>query len=384
MIKILHVIDCMQNLGGAQEILVELVKRLPSESFSQQIIRLHGQNSYAKRLPKSDYPSMSLAPGKYHLFTMVCRLYRHLKQHRYDIVHLHLQVSSVVGTLLARLCGAPNVIVTIYASKGQSPWWVFQAFALLSPFVDVFVGLTEHQLSGLVEHSYAQRFLKPSSIRMIPVGIDPPQLDRASSTSTIRQELGISEDVPLVLNVARFRYRKGQAYLLRAMAEVVKAVPKTRCLIVGHGPEQKPLQQLTRELHLEHSVDFLIARNDIDNLLSGCDLLVNSSLFEAMGVIDYQAMAHAKAIVSFNAGSVSEVVVDGETGALVPVRDIHALATAIVSLLKNPNLRSRYGKAGRQRFEASFLLDDKIKDYEELYKALNHDATHAGVRHHSC
>lgn len=369
MIKILHVIDCMGKLGGAQEILVELASRLSPKEISQVILRLHGENSYEHRLPAEQIPTFSLASNKYHILKMLWGLYTYLKQHQYDIVHLHLQVSTVFGVLIARLCGIRKVIVTIYASKGQSDFWVFPAFALLVPFVDAFVGLTNHQLSGLTQDLLAQPFLKHTKTVLIPVGLDLKKIDAdRSQKSTIRQELNIPPESPLILNVARFRYRKGQDYLLHALALVVKDISDVRCIFVGHGPELENLKALTRELQLEKHVFFLVSRDDLPNFFNAADLFVNSSIFEGMGVIIYQAMAYGKAVVGFNAGSANEVLIDGETGLLIPIRDYEALAAGIVRLLKDKHLREQYGTAGRKRIKEHFLLDDKIKQYEELYQ----------------
>ena len=251
MIKILHVIDCMQNLGGAQEILVELVNRLSPQTFSQTIARLHGKNSYKERLPQDRIPSLSFTTKKYLVLTIIWRFYQHLKKNNYDIIHLHLQIATVLGVFIARLYGVPKVVVTIYASKGQSPFWIFPMYALLVPFVDVFIGLTHHQLSGLTQHPLTKPFLKRTKTVLIPVGLDLKNVDATKKfKSTIRQELNIPSENPIVLNVARFRYRKGQEYLLRAMALVVQELPETRCILVGHGPELERLQQVTQELQL--------------------------------------------------------------------------------------------------------------------------------------
>ena len=87
-----------------------------------------------------------------------------------------------------------------------------------------------------------------------------------------------------------------------------------------------------------------------------------------MGVIIYQAMAFGKAVVGFNAGSADEVVINGETGLLVPVRDYEALASSILTLLKDKKLREKYGAAGRKRIEQYFQLDKVIEQYEKLYQ----------------
>ncbi len=371
MIKILHVVDCMGKLGGAQEILVGLTSRLSSHTFSQTILRLHGDNIYEHRLPGEQIPTFSLASNKYHVWKILWGLYAHLKKHHYDIIHLHLQVSTVLGGLVARLCRVPKVIVTIYASKGQSDFWVFPAFALLVPFVDAFVGLTNHQLSGLTQHPLAQPFLKRTKTVLIPVGLDVKKIDEnLTQPGTIRQELNIAPESPLVLNVARFRPRKGQDYLLRAMALVVKELPNVRCILVGHGPELDNLKALTHKLHLEKHIFFLVSRGDLPNFFDAADLVVNSSIFEGMGVIIYQTMAYGKAVIGFNAGSADEVVVNGETGLLVPVRDYEALAAGIITLLKDKELREQYGAAGRKRVNDHFQLHQKIVQYEGLYQEI--------------
>lgn len=364
----------MQNLGGAQEILVELASRLNPQQFSQTIVRLHGKNSYESRLPLDRIDSFSLSSNKYDLPKILWGLYRHLKANHYNIIHLHLQISTLLGVLIARLCAHSKIVVTIYASKEQSSCWIFPMFALLTPFVDAFVGLTQHQLSGLTQHPLAQPFLKHTKTELIPVGLDLEVIDHfRQQTSTIREELHLPPDSPLIVNIARFHYRKGQDYLLRAIAMVVKEFPNAHCILVGHGPELPRLQALTRELQLERHVSFLISRSDLHNFLNAADLFVNASIYEGMGVILYQTMAYGKAIVGFNTGSADEVVIHGETGLLAQVRDYHALADGMITLLKNPELRQKFGQQGRQRIEEYFQLRQKTQAYEAVYQALYAD-----------
>jgi glycosyltransferase involved in cell wall biosynthesis len=260
----------------------------------------------------------------------------------------------------------PKIVVTIHALKEQLPYWVYPTFAFLARWVDRFI--LEDRIAL---HQLLQLNVKRSKTLHIPIGIDILEESPLNNQFiSIRQECNIPPECPLILNIARFHVRKGQDYLLRAMSQVIKEIPDTRLIIVGHGTELNKLKHLAKVLNLERHVMFLVNRSDLSNFFIASDLFVNSTLDEGMGVVIYQAMTCDKAVVAFNAGSINEVVVNGETGILVPVKDYRALAAGIVKLLKDNKLRIKYGRAGKKRIEAHFQLKDMVKKYEDVYYSL--------------
>jgi glycosyltransferase involved in cell wall biosynthesis len=178
---------------------------------------------------------------------------------------------------------------------------------------------------------------------------------------------------PLVGNVAALVPHKGQRYLIHAAALVRHDVPDVRFLIVGEGELYASLARQVRQLHLDQHVILTGFRTDVVSLHKSFDLFVMSSVTEGLGTSLLDAMACERPVVATRAGGMPELVVDGETGVLVPVRDAQALAVGIVRLLRDDSLRRRMGRAGCERvrtaFSAERMIDGTIAVYERLLAA---------------
>ena len=160
---------------------------------------------------------------------------------------------------------------------------------------------------------------------------------------------------PVVGNVAALVPHKGQKHLVAAAAKVHREEPDARVLIVGEGELREPLERQIKDLGLERHVYLAGFRSDALGLMKSFDLFAMSSITEGLGSAMLEAMACRRAIVATRAGGIPEVVVDGQTGLLVPPHDDGALAAAIVRLLRDPSLRQtpRRGRpaAGRGRVQ---------------------------------
>jgi glycosyltransferase involved in cell wall biosynthesis len=150
----------------------------------------------------------------------------------------------------------------------------------------------------------------------------------------------------------------------------VRQVPDARFVIAGEGELRPALERQIKEHRLEKHVLLAGFRPDVLSVHKAFDLFVMSSVTEGLGTSLLDAMACAKPVVATTAGGIPEVVVDGETGLLVPPRDHHALADAIVRLLNDAGLRARLGEAGlarvRERFTAERMVQDTLRVYGQL------------------
>ena len=200
-------------------------------------------------------------------------------------------------------------------------------------------------------------------------GID---LERVSAAPplNVHKEFRLPHDAPVVGNVAALVPHKGQRYLVDAVALVLQRVPDARFLIVGEGELEGALQRQIKRLHLEKHVILTGFRPDVLSLHKSFDLFVMSSVTEGLGTSALDAMACGRPVVATRAGGLSEVVVDGDTGMLVPVRDAAALAKGISCLLQDPALRDRYGKGAlaraRSTFNADRMVDETLLTYDHL------------------
>jgi glycogen synthase len=172
---------------------------------------------------------------------------------------------------------------------------------------------------------------------------------------------------PYILAIGRHVTQKGFDVLLRAFAAMTDR--SHDLLIAGDGPERTALEGLTRELGLRESVKFLgkVDHDQAVRLFAGCSLFVLPSRHEPMGIVNLEAMAAGKAVVASNVGGVPELVLDGQTGLLVPPGDHAALANAISRLIGDPNLASQFGSGGRKRAKL-FSWQALTDQYEAVYQ----------------
>jgi len=147
--------------------------------------------------------------------------------------------------------------------------------------------------------------------------------------------------------------------------------PDVRTLIAGDGPLRNRLVEAAHAYHLDGRVRFLGHRDDVPQLLAAANLVVLPSAYEGLPNIVLEAMRFRKPVVATAAPGTTEVVVDGQTGILIPVGDTKLMARAIRDIVRNPVLARRMGEAGRVRVEADFRADAMVAQFAELYEHLS-------------
>jgi len=182
----------------------------------------------------------------------------------------------------------------------------------------------------------------------------------------LRRELGIADEAPVAAVVARLQVHKGHADLFRCLPGLWKKHPELQVLVAGQGPNEAPLRALAGELDGGDRIRFMGHRADVRPVLAAANLFVLPSHREGLPNAVLEAMAMALPVVAAAADGTGEVVVDGETGLLVPPGDVTALRAAITRLLEDAALRDRLTRAARQRLEEQFSLPRAVEQVEAL------------------
>ncbi|MDX2162219.1 MAG: glycosyltransferase [bacterium] len=198
---------------------------------------------------------------------------------------------------------------------------------------------------------------------MLPPGVDTARFRPGIDGAVVRQDAGIAPDAPLVALIARFQDVKGHD-TFQAMARIVAAaLPAARFIVAGENVHGASADDAYKAAILAaHQADpvlrerlvYLGFRADAERVIAAADVIVCSSHFESYGMVNLEAMASGKPVVSTRRGGPSETVVDGETGFLVEPKDAPALAARVIDLLRDPALRAQMGAAGRARVERLF------------------------------
>jgi len=347
-------------VGGAETLLVELVRRLDRERFSPELCCLKYLDPLGEVLAREIPAFTGLLAHKYD-FAVLWRLVRLIRRRRIDaVITVGAGDKMFWGRLAAWLAGVP-VICSALHSTGL-PDHVELPNRLLAPITDAFIAVAAPHGRYLAEHEGCPAH----KVRVIPNGVDLERFHPRWPNRLLQQELGLAPENPVVGIVAALRPEKNHPLFLRAAALVHRELPQARFLIVGDGPQRDELESLAAELSISEVVHFLGTRHDVPEVLALVDVLVLSSHMEANPISILEAMAAEKPVVATRVGSVKETVVDGKTGYLVAPDEAGGVAQRVVELLKDRPRAAAMGRAGRERVIANWSIDRTVEGYQDL------------------
>ncbi len=200
-------------------------------------------------------------------------------------------------------------------------------------------------------------------IRVISNGVEE---NEDSGLGNQREDLGLEKGRPLLLQVGRLDPLKDVATSLRVMKRLQGDV-QAILVLIGEGPDRGRLETMAQSLHLEDSVMFMGARRDVAAWMSAADVLLHTSLSEALPLVLLEAMEAGLPVVAADVGGVRELVMDGRTGLLAGVGDDLQLTNHILRLLRDPRLAESMGRTGRERVRRHFREDTMVQNYEQSY-----------------
>ena len=299
-----------------------------------------------------------------HLISLV-QLYLFIRNETFDVVHAHTPVASFIGRLAAKMARTSRIVNTVHGFYFHENTHVVvrKAIIALERLVGHFTDLTFSVNAEDVQTAIRERICPADRIMVVGNGVDLQRFDPRlvePARRRIREELGVPPDAAVVGAVGRLVREKGFVELFQGMPRVLEASREAKLIVVGDAlPTDRDsvkdqLMALVDSLELNDRVVFTGLRYDVPELLSAMDVFVLPSYREGMPVVLLEAMAMARPVVATHVRGCREVVVDGETGILVPPGDVPALADAIVRLLGDKELAGRMGRAGRKRAEQRF------------------------------
>lgn len=311
-----------------------------------------------------------------------------------DIVHCHTWYTHLAGCLARPLTGAPLVLTT-HSLEPHRPWKVEQLGSAYH--ATTWIERTAYQnADGVIAVSEAMKDdvqelygVAPERIRVIHNGIDPDEYRPRLSEEVLRRR-GIDPDLPIILFVGRITRQKGILHLVRALAHLDPGAQVVLCAGAPDTPEiGEEMRTLVEEARRNSAVPIvwlpeMLPRDEIINLYSHAAVFVCPSVYEPFGIINLEAMACETPVVASAVGGIPEIVVEEETGLLVPLepddsgtfepRDPErfslALAAAVNQLMADPQRRERMGKAARQRVLEKFSWAAIAAQTLEFYRQL--------------
>lgn len=389
-IRVLYV-DHTAMLGGGEIALLNLVKHLDHKKFTPVIalfsdgplkpllveagaeVHLLALDSSVVNTRKDTLGGKTLfrVVDVYRTIRFIRRLARFMREQKIDLVHTNSLKADIIGGFAAKLARLPLLWhVRDRIDEDYLPSIVVKVFRRLARRLpDCVIANSAATLQTLskekLEHSAA-----------IHSGVDFDSRVSVVHDGTFERSDsggGITSKSPLIGLVGRISPWKGQHIFLRAAAQVLEKYPGTRFQIIGaalfdEAEYEKFVRDMVVTFKLTDAVEFTGFRNDVPQLISELDILVHASVVgEPFGQVVIEGMAAAKPVVATRGGGVPEIVIDGETGILVPMGDADSMAAAICRLLADPVAATEMGRRGRERVRDHFTIQSTARKVERLY-----------------
>jgi glycosyltransferase involved in cell wall biosynthesis len=233
------------------------------------------------------------------------------------------------------------------------------------PWLTRIISIAEIQRQYLMQEEHVPAHKLAMIHNGIPVGA-PDLEERVRRRGEIRSEMEVPEGAPIIGITAVLRPEKNHPLLLQAFSQIHQSFESAELWIVGDGPERNRLEENVSRLGLQGSVRFLGHRADARRLMAGWDVAVLSSHIEALPLSLLEAMDAALPVVSTRVGALEEMVEEGRSGLLVSPGDPQALADGILTLLKDPPLRSRMGEHGQAICRRRFSVEGMVNQTADL------------------
>ena len=361
------------DTGGAETMLLKLLQKIDRNRLKPTVFSLVGLGEIGPRIQGLGIPVYTLgmsrsAPNPIKML----RLAWHLRQLQPDVVHTWMYHADLLGGLAARIAGCNRVVWGIHHSNlsstvnKRSTLWVIKACALLSRYIPAQILSCSHRAKEIhATFGYAAK-----KLQVIPNGFE---LDRfipdAASRTSLRAELGLAADTPLVGLIARFDSQKNHFGFIEAAAQVNSELPNVHFVLAGTHVDttNTALYAAIVEKGMQSYMHLLGRRDDVPRLMAGLDVLASSSHGEAFPNVLGEAMACGVPCVVTDVGDSAEIV--GDTGCVVSTGDMASLARELVKVLRlSPETKAALGVRARARVASYYEIGHVARDYENFYK----------------
>jgi len=367
-------ITCYPTYGGSGALATELGIALAHRGHEVHFItyqqpfrlpaftpRIYFHEVDVGRYPLFEYPPYDLA--------LAVRMHEVTLAHGLDLLHCHYAIPHATSAWIAQeMLGQARrdirVVTTLHGTDitivGQDP-----SFKPITKFsIERSDGLTA--VSQYLQTETLTTFgCTACRIEVIPNFVDPEVYDRSRYASIFTDQIDAGKRV--LIHISNFRSVKRVTDVVKIFAEVERQVPSV-LMMVGDGPDRVDAEAEARALDLQDKVFFLGKIDTVAPLLAGADLFLLPSSTESFGLSALEALASGVPVIGTNAGGLPEVVRDGETGFLLDVGDIDAMAAAALGLLRDRDRWRAMSTLAARDARERFSLDEIVGEYEAFYE----------------
>lgn len=362
------------DVGGLENGVVNLINHFPESRYRHAIVAMTEVTDFSTRIRRTDVKCYALHKGPGHGVKLYPRLFRLFREIRPAIVHTR-NLAALEAAPPAWAAGVPVRIHGEHGRDVEDPEGNSRKYQwlrrLYCPFVSRYIALSkdlESYLSGRVG-------LAPNRISQIYNGVDTLRFhEGAGGREAISGSPFTDPKSWLVGTVGRMQHIKDQLTLARAFIRALELSPASRetlrLVMIGDGPLKAEAERLLARSGVAHLAWLPGTRNDVADMLRGLNGFVLPSRAEGISNTILEAMATALPVIATDVGGNGELVVQGETGTLVPAADVETMARALLDQAESPGRARAMGQAGRARVEQSFSMESMVAGYLDVYDSL--------------
>lgn len=371
------------HVGGAETHLSMIARELVKRGYTITVFNLTGLGHLGDAMSDAGVkvigPPIKAKTGKLKFLNPAILALSSLKLFliflfkRPEIVHLFLPHAYIIGAIMARCARLSRLVMSRRSLNNYQNRHPLLGYVerRLHRFMKIILGNSK----CVVQQLHIEEHVPAENLRLIYNGVrldsHGASLDRAQK----RRQLGIGPNSKVLVNVANLIPYKGHSDLLKALSGIQQEMPEDWVLLIvgrddGIG---KDLKRRAVESGLEKNIKFVGPRDDVGELLRISDVAILCSHEEGFSNVILEGMAASLPMIVTDVGGNSEAVQDEITGLVVPAHSPSSLGAAILRLLKDEQLATRMGLAGRRRVEEKFSRETCVSEYAALYDALRSD-----------
>ncbi len=379
-LKICHIITRM-IVGGAQEnTLLSALGQIelghdvtlltgPSPGPEGELLKKKGSGS----LRTVVFPELVREISPLEDFRAFRRIRFFLAAESFDLVHTHSSKAGIIGRAAAAGAKTPAIVHTVHgqAFHKYEKWWKNFIYARAEKWAAARSDKIFAVCQAMIDQCVSAGVAPESKYKVVYSGMELDNYLNSKPDESLRARLGIPQDAPIVVAVARLFPLKGYEYFVPAAAMIAAKIPKTHFLVVGDGILTDKVKSEAKRLNLNFVFAGLVPPDEIWRYCSIADLLMHLSLREGLARALVQAMASAKPVISFDLDGSPEIVIPGKTGFLARPESSEDAAAAAIEILGDRDLARRLGEQGRELVKERFDWRKMCKILEtEYFKCL--------------
>ncbi|MCJ7978199.1 glycosyltransferase [Aeromonas veronii] len=350
-------------MGGAERQVCDLADQFSAKGHEVLLIAMTGEALNRPQSTKIEVVELGMAKTPIGFIKAYWKTRRLIKQFKPDVVHSHMVHANLFARLLRLTTRMKKLICTAHntceGGRGR-----MLAYRVTDALCDLSTNVSQEAVDAFI----VQGAVPATRMLAMPNGIDTVRFTfNPASRTSLRAQLQLTDDTPLILAVGRFNIQKDYPNLLTAFSQLPSDLSHTQLAIIGTGEEQANIEALAVQLGLTDRIHFLGLQRNVHEWMNAAEVYVMSSAWEGMPLVLLEAMASERVVVATDCGGVKEVV--GDCGILVPPKNSKALADALTqALVLTPEQAQVRGGLARQRIVERYSLSVQAERWLAFYQ----------------